>query len=123
MRGIAAAEAALWANGFDASKLADYQAAHRKLEEQIAAGGADRRHKFVVVIPVADRPQHIATCLDSLLALCRAYGYGGTRDGRWHKIVAVIADDSADATCIASNRALAERMTRLGLVTRHFGRP
>ncbi len=121
VRGIAAAEAALWANGFDASKLADYQAAHRKLEEQIAAGGADRRHKFVVVIPVADRPQHIATCLDSLLALCRAYGYGGTRDGRWHKIVAVIADDSADATCIASNRALAERMTRLGLVTRHFG--
>jgi hypothetical protein len=121
MRGIAAAEAALWANGFDASKLADYQAAHRRLEDLIAAGDVDHRHKFVIVIPVADRPQHIATCLDSLLALCRAYGYGGMRDGHWRKLLVVIADDSADATCIASNRALAERMSRLGLVTHHFG--
>ncbi len=120
-RGIAAAEAALWANGFDASKLADYQAAHRRLEHRIAASGTDPRHRFVVVIPVADRPQHIAACLDSLLQLCRAYGYGGIRDGRWRKVVAVIADDSVDAACIAGNRALAERMTRLGLVTHHFG--
>lgn len=118
---IAAAEAALWANGFDASKLADYQAAHRRLEEQIAAEGNDRRHKFVIVVPVADRPQHIATCLDSLLALCRAYGYGGTRNGRWHKVAVVIADDSADYGAIANNRALATQMTALGLVTRHFG--
>jgi hypothetical protein len=121
MRAIAAAEAALWTNGFDATKLADYQAAHRKLEDLIAATGADRRHKFVVVVPVADRPQHIATCLDSLLALCRAYGYGGVRNGRWRKLVVVIADDSADYAYIANNRALAAQMTALGLVTQHFG--
>ena len=121
MRDIAAAEAALWANGFDATRLADYQAAHRKLEEAIAAKGNDRRHKFVIVVPVADRPQHIATCLDSLLALCRAYSYGGTRNGRWRKLMVVIADDSADYGAIANNRALSAQMTALGLTTQHFG--
>lgn len=118
---IAALEGALWANGYDAAKLADYQAAHRRLEELIAAEGNDRRHKFIVFVPVADRPQQLAACLDSLLALCRAYGYGGMRDGRWHKVEAVIAEDSLGAAAIANDRALAEQVTRLGLTTHHFG--
>jgi hypothetical protein len=118
---IAAAEAALWAQGFDAAKLADYQGAHRKLEALITASGYDRRHKFVVVIPVADRPQQLATCLDSLMQLCRAYGYGGMRYGRWRKVAVVIAEDSADPAHIANNRALAEQVTVLGLATHHFG--
>ena len=121
MRDIAAAEAALWANGFDAAKLADYQAAHRRFEELVATAGDDRRHKFIVFVPVADRPRQLATCLDSLLALCRAYDYGGMRDGRWNKIEVVIAEDSVGAAHIANNRALAEQVTRLGLTTRHFG--
>jgi hypothetical protein len=114
-------EGALWANGYDATKLAAYQAAHRRLEEQIAAQGNDRRHKFIVFVPVADRPQQLATCLDSLLALCRAYGYGGMRDGRWTKVEVVIAEDSLGAGPIANDRALAEQYTRLGLATHHFG--
>jgi hypothetical protein len=118
---VAAAEAALWANGYDATKLADYQAAHRRLEALIAAAGDDRRHKFVVFVPVADRPQQLAACLDSLLALCRAYGYGGMRDGRWTKVEVVIAEDSLGAGPIANDRALAEQTTRLGLTTTHFG--
>ncbi|MBU1236076.1 MAG: hypothetical protein KJ634_06290 [Gammaproteobacteria bacterium] len=118
---IASAEAALWKDGFDAAKLADYQAAHRRLEETIAATGDDRRHKFIVFVPVADRPQQLATCLDSLLSLCRAYGYGGLRDGRWHKVEAVIAEDSAEPESIAAHRALAERVTAGGLTTHHFG--
>ena len=117
---IAALETALWAHGFDATNLAAYQAAHRRLE-LIAANGDDRRHKFVIVVPVADRPQHLAACLDSLLALCRAYGYGGVRNGRWRKVMVVIADDSADYAHIADNRALAAQVTALGLTTHHFG--
>ena len=111
----------MWANGYDATKLADYQAAHRRLEALIAAAGNDRRHKFIVFVPVADRPQQLANCLDSLLALCRAYGYGGMRDGRWTKVEVVIAEDSLGAGPIANDRALAEQFTGLGLVTHHFG--
>jgi hypothetical protein len=118
---IAAAEAALWTNGFDAGKLTDYQAAHRQLEARIAAQGQDRRHKFIVFVPVADRPQQLATCLDSLLALCRAYGYGGMRDGCWAKVEVVIAEDSLGAGPIANDQALAEQFSRLGLATHHFG--
>ena len=118
---IVAAEAALWAQGYDAAKLADYQAAHRSLEARTAAQGNDRRHKFVVFVPVADRPQQLAACLDSLLTLCRAYGYGGMRDGRWQKVEVVIAEDSLGAGPIANDRALAEQYTRLGLATHHFG--
>jgi hypothetical protein len=118
---IVAAEAALWAQGYDATKLAAYQAAHRQLEARIAAAGNDRRHKFIVFVPVADRPQQLAACLDSLLALCRAYGYGGMRDGRWTKVEVVIAEDSLGAGPIANDRALAEQFTRLGLATTHFG--
>jgi hypothetical protein len=118
---IVAAEAALWAQGYDATKLADYQAAHRNLEARIAVQGNDRRHKFIVFVPVADRPQQLATCLDSLLALCRAYGYGGMRDGRWTKVEVVIAEDSLGAGPIANDRALAEQFTGLGLSTTHFG--
>jgi hypothetical protein len=118
---IVAAEAALWANGYDAARLADYQAAHRRLEARIAAAGNDLRHKFVVFVPVADRPQQLAACLDSLLALCRAYGYGGMRDGRWTKVEVVIAEDSLGAGPIANDRTLAEQFTGLGLVAHHFG--
>lgn len=118
---IVAAEAALWAQGYDATKLAGYQAAHRNLEARIAAQGNDRRHKFIVFVPVADRPQQLATCLDSLLALCRAYGYGGMRAGRWAKVEVVIAEDSLGAGPIANDRALAEQFSGLGLTTTHFG--
>jgi hypothetical protein len=121
MSDIVVLERALWAHGYDAAKLADYQAAHRRLEARIAAAGNDRRHKFVVFVPVADRPQQLAACLDSLLELCRAYGYGGMRDGRWHKIEVVIAEDSLGAAAIANDRALAEQVSRLGLTTHHFG--
>ncbi len=118
---IVAAEAALWAQGYDAAQLAGYQAAHRQLEDRIAAQGIDHRHKFIVFVPVADRPQQLAACLDSLLALCRAYGYGGMRDGRWRKVEVVIAEDSVEPASVAGHRALADRMNALGLTTRHFG--
>ncbi|MDZ7595382.1 MAG: hypothetical protein U0932_12105 [Thiobacillus sp.] len=46
-----------------------------------AAGIADRRQHFVLVIPVAESPAQLRRCLASLLELCRAFGYGGMRDG------------------------------------------
>ena len=76
----------------------------------------EARHRFIVVIPVADRPQHLRACLDSLLELQRRYPYG---DGS--QISVLIADDSADPAYVADNQALAAHYSGLGVPTIHFG--
>ena len=43
-------------------------------------------HDFVIVVPVADRPEHLADCLDSLAELLRRYPYAG-------RVEVLIADD------------------------------
>ncbi len=120
---IARCESALWEGGFNDKLLASYQAAWRRLEALIAASAtADRRHGFVLVIPVADSPRQLRACLASLLELCAAYGYGG-RDaqGRWRKVSVLLADDSADPAVLAENRAIAASFTAHGLRIRYFG--
>ncbi|MCL5059820.1 MAG: hypothetical protein M1449_04485 [Candidatus Thermoplasmatota archaeon] len=118
---IARFEAALWDGGFDESLLPSYQSAWRRLETLIAARGADRRHHFVVVIPVADSPQQLRACLDSLLDLCNLYGYGGQRGGRWQKISVMIADDTRDPALIGAHRAIAREFDARGLDVHVFG--
>lgn len=73
-------------------------------------------HRFLIVIPVADRPRHIRACLDSLQRLLQRYPYG---DG--DRITVLIADDSAEAKHVATNRDLAAEYSRRGLTTVHFG--
>ena len=118
---ISGMEEALWAGGLDPRLLADYQAAFRQQEELIAARGSDDRHRFVVVIPVADRPQHLRNCLDSLLELCRTFCYGGQSDGSYRKVSVLIADDSRDSRCIDETRELASEFSQLGIATEYFG--
>ena len=118
---IARFEAALWEQGFNENLLASYQSAWRRLEALIQARGEDRRHGFIIVIPVADSPRHLRTCLGSLLELCRAYGYGGMEAGRWRKISVLLADDSADAACLERNRAIAREFEAAGLRIHYFG--
>lgn len=119
---IAEIERELWDGGFNDDVLDTYQGAFRRLERLIAEQGADGRHKFVIVIPVADRPQQLRDCLASLLELCRDFGYGGRDDaGRWRKVAVVIADDSDDPDSIARHRELAREFTGLGIETSHFG--
>ncbi|MBW8369945.1 MAG: hypothetical protein K0M66_03025 [Thiobacillus sp.] len=118
---IARFEAALWDGGFNEALLPSYQSAWRRLETLIAARGADSRHHFVIVIPVADSPQQLQACLDSLLELCNLYGYGGQRDGRWQKFAVMIADDSQDPACIAAHRRIACEFEARGLAMQVFG--
>jgi hypothetical protein len=118
---VASLERELWAGGFAAGRLPAYQAAWRELEDLLAAGGEDRRHSFVIIVPVAERPQHLEACLASLLELCEAYGYGGRRGGRYAKVAVLIADDSRDASAIAAHRELARRFGARGLECEHFG--
>ena len=114
-------ERGLWEGGLNESLLTPYQAAFRELEQSIADTGEDHRHRFVIVIPVADSPLHLKSCLGSLLELCRAYGYGGQVEGRYRKVSVLLADDSSDPTSIEKNREIAREFDRLGLTTHYFG--
>ena len=118
---IARFETALWDGGFNESLLPSYQSAWRRLETLIAARGGDRRHHFVLVIPVADSPAQLRRCLASLLALCRLYGYGGMKHDHFQKVSAILADDTQDADLIAANQAIAREFDAQGLVVDYFG--
>lgn len=118
---IARFEAALWDGGFSERLLPSYQAAWRRLEALIQSRGEDRRHGFVIIIPVADSPRHLRTCLASLLDLCRAYGYGGVEGGHWRKVSVLLADDSADRAALTENQAIAREFAAQGLRMHYFG--
>lgn len=114
-------EAALWDGGLNESLLEEYQAAFRDLEDLLVEQDDDRRHHLVIVIPVADSPRHLSTCLDSLLTLCRSYGYGGLDNGRYRKVSVLLADDSADTGVVDRNREIARDFDRSGITTHYFG--
>jgi hypothetical protein len=108
-------EAALWESGLDPARVADYHALFAEMEGHIATAGDDPRHRLVVVVPVADRPRHLRTCLLSLAGAAQAFRTGADR------LAVVIADDSRDAENIAANRAVAAEIGRLGIETIYFG--
>lgn len=70
--------------------------------------------RFIIVLPVADRPRHLQACMDSLAELLRRFPYAGAID-------VLIADDSADAASIAAHRDIAGRCQVPGLRLLHFG--
>ena len=81
-----------------------------------AEPASSAQHRFLIVIPVADRPRHIRACLDSLQHLLQRFPYGNG-----DRITVLIADDSAQAAHVAANRDLAAEFSRRGLPTIHFG--
>ena len=101
--------------------LEQYQAAFQQLEQLITEKGDDQRHEFVVVIPVADRPQHLKSCLDSLLQLCQTFCYGGYSENRYQRVSVIIADDSKDVENIVKHKAYADECSKQGLTTLYFG--
>ncbi len=119
-------EARMWAAddaGF-ASWLAIYQALGREQQALIAARGGRALRRFVLGIPVADRPAHLENCLESILQQCRLYGYGGqAADGRWAAFTVVVAEDSRKPRAVAAHRALVERYRDQGLDVVHFDLP
>lgn len=106
------------ARSYEDGVLADYQRVCR-LRETIAVH--DDRHRFLVVIPTADRPRQLRDCLASLLELCRVYGYGGCIDGRYPYVSVVIADDSKHAASVRDHQELARHFETQGLRTLYFG--
>lgn len=87
-----------------------------------ASRNKDSLPHFVVVVPVADRPLHLESCLESLLALCCRYGCGGkAAGGRYRKVSVLVADDSKDEENLAAHRRLAESYSAQGLDCFYFG--
>lgn len=111
-------EESLWADGMAADTLTLYQQCFRELE---ALQPDEAQHLFTVVIPVADRPQHLASCLASLLKLCDAFHYGGRDGNHYGKVSVLVADDSASEENQQRHRELAAEYTDRGLTTRHYG--
>ena len=101
--------------------LEQYHAAFQEMERLLALNGDDQRHEFIIIVPVADRPQHLKSCLDSLLQLCKTFEYGGYSDKRYQKVSVIIADDSRDNDNIIQHKAIANECNRLGLITLYFG--
>ena len=105
---IAGLEQALWREPGDTRALTAYQAAYRELEALIARQGVDNRHSIVIVIPVADRPQQLQNCLESLVSLCQRFGYGGASARGYAKLSVLIADDSKEPANIKQHQKLVE---------------
>ena len=114
-------EKTLSAADFDAGAINIYHQVFHELEAIIASTGLDERHSFVVVIPVADRPRHLQDCLNSLLELCHTFDYGGQSNGRYRKVMVIIADDSKAPDNIDRHREIARHFDNLGLETLYFG--
>ena len=118
---IALLDEIMWAEDCPETALDLYQRLNREMASWVAHGTDDERFEFVIVIPVADRPQHLEECLNSLLELCRRYACGGRSDGYYHKLLILIADDSREAHNIERQRESLERVAQQGLRTVYFG--
>jgi len=114
----------LWENKITDSAINDYQALFREYEAHIDRNNYKQpRYKFIITIPVADRPQHLATCLQSILTLCEKYAYGGLTNGTYNKVCVLISDDSQYANNIKQHKKLANHLTQKGLECIYFGEP
>ncbi|MBL3529606.1 MAG: hypothetical protein JMN27_18170 [gamma proteobacterium endosymbiont of Lamellibrachia anaximandri] len=108
-------------SNYDDSLLDWYHLLFQEMEGHIAIMERGSRHKFVVIIPVADRPQHLKNCLNSLLVLCQSFHYGGFRNHKFEKVSVIIADDSKHSNNIWDNREIAHYFNNHGLETLYFG--
>lgn len=120
-RAIPAIEQQIWSREFDESLLLQYQALFRELEQHLAKFEHDSRHHIVIVIPVADRPQHLQACMQSILELCEYFEYGGKVKNQFNRVSVLISDDSRQKDSIQQHQALAKLYTDKGLNTEYFG--
>lgn len=119
-------EQAMWSSKVSFHPLlATYQALFREQEalirQQEQEQGKDDRHRFILGIPVADRPPHLRACLESIYQICVAFDYGGRTDGVWTRIQIVVAEDSRDADNIRRHQALVEEYRGRGLQVIYLG--
>ena len=117
-------EASLWQRHCPQNELLLFHQVFHELEAQIALKGDDKRHHFIVVMPLADRPQHLQNCLQSLLDLCRDFYYGGlNNENKFAKLSVLIADDSQLDNNIQQHKNIVADFNQKGLMIEYFGLP
>lgn len=114
-------ENVFWSSVPDESLLNQYHSEFQKLEQLITQKGNDQRHEFVIIVPVADRPQHLDSRMQSLLQPCQAFAYGGVSEKKYQKVSVIIADDSKEDENIIKHKAIAANCNKQGLATLYFG--
>lgn len=118
---IAILDKKIWSVDMDEARTEQYQLLFQELEDLLALQGHDSRHKFIIVIPIADRPRHLQSCLQSLLTLCHAFRYGGHSGQYFNKVSVIIADDSKVQANIQKHQEIARDFNSKGLETLYFG--
>lgn len=114
-------EKVLWSSdNFDAL-LEIYQSLFREQEALINRLGSSDRYDFILSIPIADRPEHLRGCLESIYQLCSLYGYGGKKNGFFTKVSVIIVEDSKEPAHIDKDIELAEEYGQKGLKVHHYG--
>ncbi len=113
-------EQELWSGNHFDSTLKCYQSLFREQEALIQHAGSEARYRFILNIPVADRPEHVKRCLESIYQQCICYGYGGSIDGTFSHVQVIIAEDSQHQEHIAQHIALAKEYSEKGFRVHHF---
>jgi len=114
-------EALTWQNGFDLEQWQQLVKQYQHQQAALTSSQREQQHHFVLVIPIADRPQHLQSCLQSLLKLCQTYQYGGVKNNRYKKIAVLIADDSQQQNNIEQQQQIAKHFSQQGLSCHYFG--
>ncbi len=114
-------EKLLWQTDNFEKILKIYQHLFQEQEVLLNELGIDNRYNFILSIPIADRPEHLNYCLESIFQLCEQYAYGGKSNGIYAKISVVIVEDSKEKEHIQKDIELAEQYTKKGLKVHHYG--
>ncbi len=119
-------EKELWTTDNFDEMLAIYQSLFREQESLISQTDSNERYDFILSIPIADRPEHLRGCLESIFQLCSLYSYGGYSsdskgNGFFSKVTVVIVEDSKEKKHRDKDIELAEEYTKKGLRVHHFG--
>lgn len=120
-------EKAMWGSESDFDSLLDYYHSLFREQEALIQQSAqyhhdgDDRYHFILSIPVADRPHHLRTCLESIYQLCEKFGYGGKTSGYYDRIRVIVAEDSRDEENIRQHIALVDEYRDKGLQVFHLG--
>ena len=124
-------EQELWAATDDFEEMLEvYQSLFQEQDLLIQASSSsyyqEKQYHFILSIPIADRPEHLRGCLESIFQICSLYSYGGYStsekgDTFFNKVIVVIIEDSKEKQHIDKDIALAEEYTKKGLRVHHYG--
>jgi len=114
-------EALTWQNGFDLEQWQHLTQQYQNQQASLTEKQLVQQHHFLLVIPIADRPQHLQSCLESLLTLCQTYQYGGLKNSHYAKIAVLIADDSQQQHNIEQQQQITKNFNQRGLSCHYFG--